>query len=102
MKTFLSALAAGFAICIYWAFTQKPISESGVLLLADPWGVVTLTDLYIGFILFAMFMFFTVPKKSFLLIWVPALMILGNITALVYILFYYSKLVKIFEVQNES
>jgi len=102
MKLFLSILAAAFSACIYWAINQKPLSESGALLISDPWGIVTLVDLYIGFIIFALFMFFTTTKKSSLIIWIPALMVLGNLVALIYIIFNYTKLTKIFGVQNES
>jgi len=92
LKTLLSFLAAVFSIAIYWAFTQKPISESGAWLIKDPWGIVTLIDLYIGFFLFSLFMYFTSIKKRSLLIWVPALMGLGNIIALVYLIFHYKRL----------
>jgi|GEM_PF-853804 len=106
MRTVFSVLAAGFSYCIYWAFLQKPISESGALLFGDPWGIVTLADLYIGFFIFSIFMALTVSKKITLLIWIPSLMILGNLTALVYLTLHYRKLTQIFNqakgVKNES
>jgi len=94
MRTVFSLLAIGFACCIYWAFLQKPISESGSLLLNDPWGLVTLVDLYLGFFMFTIFMYLTNTKKISLIIWIPSLMILGNITALVYLVVHYKKLVQ--------
>lgn len=42
------------AIAIVWAMGQKPIGESFSEMIRDPWGIVTLIDLYAGFIAFAL------------------------------------------------
>lgn len=39
------------AACIVWAFGQAPFWESAVAVARNPWGLVTLVDLYLGFVL---------------------------------------------------
>jgi hypothetical protein len=92
MKTLLSILAFGFAISIYWALSIKPISESADFFFTDPWGIVSLIDLYIGFFLFILFMLRTLPKKTHIVFWAPTLLILGNIVSLGYVVFYFNHL----------
>ena len=73
--------AAILAIAIIWAMGQKPIGESFAAMIRDPWGVVTLIDLYAGFVAFALVIWlFEKP-------WVAALLfvllcVLGNIVSL--------------------
>jgi hypothetical protein len=102
LKLFLSALTIAFTLCICWAFTQKPISESGAWMMSDPWGIVTLFDLYIGFFMFGILIFLTIPKKVFLLIWIPALLFLGNVVSLIYLIFYYKNLTTLLGAKNEN
>jgi hypothetical protein len=77
---------AGLALLglILWAaFLQQDLHGSffdqfGVLA-ALPWGVVSLVDLYIGFLLFAILVFLT--ERSFVLaaLWAAPVFLLGNI-----------------------
>jgi len=92
MKTLLSTLAFGFALSIYWALSVKPLSESADFFFTDPWGIVSLIDLYIGFFLFILFMFKTLPKKAHIIFWAPSLLVLGNIISLGYVVFYFNHL----------
>lgn len=102
MKSFLGLIASLFAIGVYWAMGEKPLFESGALLISDPWGIITLADLYIGFLLFIIFMFKTVPKKTYLCLWVPSLLLLGNLVSLVYIIFHHQHILNIFKGANEN
>jgi hypothetical protein len=72
----LAGLLAMTAVLIY-GFTAGNFSEEGAKLLAMPWGIVSLVDLYVGFSLFSGWIVFR--EKSFLpsLIWVALMMTLG-------------------------
>ena len=39
-------------------FINGSFFEDGGLLLNNPWGIVSMVDLYVGFIIFAMWIFF--------------------------------------------
>ncbi len=69
---------------ILWAQSQVSILESPIPQL--PWGVVSLVDLYSGFTLFSIWIFYKEPlNKS--IIWIFFVMILGNLTTAIYILY---------------
>jgi hypothetical protein len=75
-------LAMTFVISI--AFIRGNFSEEGSKLLSIPWGIVSLVDLYVGFILFSGWIIYR--EKSFLpsLIWVVLMMTLGFFTGSLY------------------
>ncbi|MFZ4120339.1 MAG: hypothetical protein ACOYKM_01640 [Caulobacterales bacterium] len=90
----LSGLILGGAIL--WAATQSGsyangglhgnLFEQGSAILTLPWGKVTMLDLYIGFVLFAVIIF--VAEKSWLVaaLWIAPLPFLGNVWAAVWLL----------------
>ena len=80
----LGALAMA-GILIY-GFTVGEFGAEGQTLLSMPWGIVSLVDVYVGFILFSGWIVYR--EKSLLrsAIWVIAVMVLGNFTASVYTL----------------
>ena len=69
------------AVAILWAMGEKSIGASFAEMIRDPWGVVTLIDLYAGFIAFALVLaYFEKP-------WVAVLLFvlmcgLGNLVSL--------------------
>ena len=69
---------------IAYAFIRGNFSEEGTVLLSMPWGIVSMVDLYVGFILFSAWIVFR--EKAFLpsLIWVILMMTLGFFTASLY------------------
>jgi predicted membrane-bound dolichyl-phosphate-mannose-protein mannosyltransferase len=72
-------LAAALGVAIVWAITLLPIGDSFARIVADPWGIVTLLDLYAGFF-FAIALVFLVERR--LLIAAPvalAILTLGNL-----------------------
>lgn len=85
MKYLLSILSAGFLVLLMWAFFQKPISESGELFFSDPWGIVALADLYLGFFIFSIFIFKNEDNKICSILWTTALLVLGNLISAIYI-----------------
>lgn len=72
----LAGLLAMTAVLVY-GFTIGNFSAEGDRLLSMPWGIVSLVDLYVGFILFSGWIVFR--EKAWLpsLIWVILMMVLG-------------------------
>lgn len=67
-------------------FINGSFSEDGAKLLANPWGVVSLVDLYVGFILFSMWIAFREKNIYAAVTWIVLMMVFGFLTASVYIL----------------
>jgi hypothetical protein len=72
----LIGLLAMTGVLIY-GFTSGDFSGEGAKLLAMPWGIVSLVDLYVGFALFSCWIVFR--EKAFVpsLVWVVLMMVLG-------------------------
>ena len=73
------------AILVY-GFAVGDFGGEGQLLLSMPWGIVSLVDVYVGFILFSGWIVYR--EKSLLrsAVWIALVMILGNFTASLYTL----------------
>ncbi len=59
----------------------------GGALLENPWGIMSLIDLYVGFTLFSMWIYFREKSSVAKVIWILAMMILGFFTGALYILY---------------
>ncbi len=72
----LLGLLAMTAVLVY-GFTQGNFAEDGAKLLANPWGLVSMVDLYVGFVLFSGWIVYR--EKAWLpsVIWVILMMVLG-------------------------
>ncbi|MEM8877376.1 MAG: hypothetical protein AAGD23_05840 [Pseudomonadota bacterium] len=68
----------GFAAIIIWAFGVGDFGASFTAILADPWGVVALADLYLGFLLFAFIIAGFEASALRATVWIVALVVLGN------------------------
>jgi len=82
--TFLGLLAMT-AVLIY-GFTAGNFSVDGGKILQNPWGIVSLVDLYTGFFLFSGWIIFREGVSLRSLIWVVLMMVLGFFTASLYAL----------------
>ena len=80
----VGALAMGAAL--FYGFTQGDLGAEGAIIGGIPWGVVSLVDVYVGFILFAVWVIYREEVLWQALIWVVLIMVLGNFTASVYAL----------------
>jgi hypothetical protein len=69
---------------ILWAFISGDFASEGAKLLAMPWGIVSMVDLYTGFILFSLWIIYR--EKSVLpsIIWVFLMLTLGFFTGSLY------------------
>lgn len=79
----LGGLALGALIVL--AFESGDFSAAGDWLMADPWGRVTLADLYLGFFYFALViaLFERQPLRAAL--WIAPLPVLGNVWAAIWL-----------------
>ncbi len=81
----LIGVLAMSGILIY-AFTTGNLSEEGSVLLSMPWGIVSLVDLYVGFILFSGWIVYREKSAVRSAVWIFFVMILGFFTASLYTL----------------
>ena len=81
----LLGLLAMTAVLIY-GFAAGDFAEEGKQLLSMPWGIVSLVDLYVGFILFSGWIVYREKSAVRSVIWVIFMMILGFWTASLYTL----------------
>ena len=72
----LAGLLAMTAILIY-AFAVGDFSGEGTKLLAMPWGIVSLVDLYVGFTLFSCWIVYREKSVLRSILWVVLMMTLG-------------------------
>ena len=68
-------------------FLNGSFFEDGSELLANPWGIVSLVDLYAGFTLFAIWIAYRESRVQNAVLWIVALMILGFFIGAVYVLY---------------
>lgn len=87
--TFLRILlaAGGIALLasIVWAAQAASISASFSAMVEDPWGVVALIDLYLGFVFLAVIIWLFERNKLIALAFILPLPFLGNVWAAVWI-----------------
>jgi len=81
----LSGLLAMTGILIY-GFTVGDFNGEGKILLSMPWGIVSLVDLYVGFILFSGWIVYREKSLVRAIVWVVLMMVLGFFTASLYTL----------------
>ncbi|SES21730.1 DUF1475 family protein [Salisediminibacterium halotolerans] len=81
---FLSVFAMTAAIG--HGFINGDFAADGGELLANPWGIVSLVDLYVGFILFSVWIGFREQSKTAATVWIILMMTLGFFTASLYVL----------------
>jgi hypothetical protein len=78
-------LVAMTAVLIF-GFMVGDFGREGRELLAMPWGIVSLVDLYVGFTLFSAWIVYREKSLWPSLIWVVLMMVLGFFTASLYTL----------------
>jgi hypothetical protein len=78
-------LLAMTSVLIY-GFTAGNFVEDGRAILANPWGIVSLVDLYVGFSLFSIWIVYREKSTGKAILWVILMMILGFFTGALYTL----------------
>lgn len=70
---------------LIYGFTVGDFAMDGAQLLSNPWGVVSMVDLYTGFILFSAWIVFREKSLFSTIIWVTLMIVLGFFTASLYV-----------------
>ena len=88
----LLGVAVMTAVLVY-GFMAGDFSSDGGEILRNPWGIVSLVDLYTGFTFFSAWIIYREKSVPLAFFWVILMMILGFFSASVYIFlaFYNSK-----------
>jgi len=68
-------------------FINGNFFKDGALLLQNPWGIMSMIDLYVGFILFSMWIYYRENNLLTSVVWIILMMVLGFFTACIYVLF---------------
>jgi hypothetical protein len=84
MRSALLVLAIIFAALIIWAMQTGDFWAEGSWLTSNPWGIVSLTDLYLGFLVAATFMYF-LEGPGARWFWIIPLPFLGNVWTLLWL-----------------
>ena len=79
----LLGLLAMTAVLIY-GFTAGDFVEDGAELLSNPWGIVSLVDLYVGFMLFSIWIVYREESVIRAIVWVFFMLVLGFFTGALY------------------
>lgn len=82
--SWIGALSMSFVII--HALLNSSFFHDGGALLDNPWGVVSLVDLYVGFFLFSLWIFYREKSRNKALLWSILMMMFGFLTASVYLL----------------
>jgi drug/metabolite transporter (DMT)-like permease len=87
-------IAKGFAwlgviamtVALVNGFVAGSFFEDGKELMNNPWGIVSLVDLYVGFILFSLWIVHREKTLAKKILWVVLMMVLGFFTGALYVL----------------
>ncbi len=71
------------AVLIY-GFSVGDFAGEGSKLIAMPWGIVSLVDLYTGFVLFSMWIIYREKSLPVAIVWTIAMMVLGFFAGALY------------------
>ena len=82
---FLSFIGiVSMTVVLIYGFTVGNFRADGAELLKNPWGIVSLVDLYVGFALFSGWIVYREMSLQRSMIWVILMMVLGFFTASLY------------------
>lgn len=82
--TWVGLIAMSFGLIN--AFVNGDFLKDGKALLENPWGVMSMIDLYTGFALFSMWIFHREKNLMKSIVWTILMMVLGFFTACIYVL----------------
>lgn len=85
LRPLLVASALILAAAIVWAGSSANIRASFGLITADPWGIVTLIDLYAGFVFAGAVIWLLEPRKGLASALILLTLVLGNLVTLLWL-----------------
>ena len=77
---------AAMAVVLVYGFTAGDFGQDGSEILKNPWGIVSIVDLYTGFMLFSAWIVYREKSLTRSLIWIVLMMVLGFFTGSLYTL----------------
>lgn len=77
-RILLALCAAGLVALIVWASLQANLFESFGAVLEDPWGIVAIVDLYVGFVAISVLVWVLEPDWRVRVAVIVPLFFLGN------------------------
>jgi len=78
------------AVLLY-GFIFGNFFTDGSLILSNPWGIVSMVDLYVGFFLFTIFIFHKTKNPLERVLWFIAMMVFGFFTGALFVLYHLIK-----------
>ena len=84
MRIVLGLFGMCFAALILWAVAMGNFGQSGRFLTTDPWGIVTLSDLYLGLVLSGVIIALFERRPLRAILWCLPLPFLGNLWTVVW------------------
>ena len=92
LRLALAFIGVALVILIAWAFNAGDFGEAGAWLTTDPWGIVTLADLYFGFLLSAVMIGF-LERNWKAVLWIAPIPVLGNVWTVLWVIFRFPVLI---------
>ena len=77
---------AALSVVLVYALAAGHFSADAVLLLANPWGLATVVDIYVGFALFSCWILWREKNKGRAAAWVALVLATGNVASTIYVL----------------
>jgi hypothetical protein len=74
------------SIVLLYGFTVGDFASDGGAIIQNPWGIVSLVDLYAGFILFSLWIAYRESSVLLAIIWIILMMTLGFWAGSLYVL----------------
>lgn len=87
IKAFAVIGALSMTIVLLNGFINGSFFEDGAALFDNPWGIVSFVDLYVGFVLFSLWIAYRESHVAHSAIWIFFMMTLGFFTASIYVLY---------------
>ena len=81
---YLFLLTAIMAGALFYGFTQGDFWEDGGELLENPWGIVSLFDVYVGFFFFIGWIVYRESCPGLIMAWSVGILLGGNVVAGIY------------------
>lgn len=85
-KFFALLGTAAMSAVLFYGFTVGDFFIDGGMILENPWGIVSLVDLYTGFVLFSIWIVYREHNIIAMILWVTAMMVFGFLTGSIYVL----------------
>jgi hypothetical protein len=72
-------------VVLFYGFIVGDFATDGSVIAQNPWGIVSLVDLYTGFILFSLWIGYREGNALRAVIWIVLMMVLGFFTGSLYV-----------------